>query len=273
MGTKRTFTTRKMNIVSHVVMHQLGKSMTSGSLPEKRVIMGPHEGRTMTTELILIRHGYTVPINGDYAHAPLTPLGRQQAAQTGEYLFSNQEPLNGLYTSPLRRARETADIIASKISVAPTLKTGIREIEALEAPLLAVYELASLLDPVEDYLDARAGQAIRWPVEGRVSGSLLEIIAAEREQRTVVVAHSGVISSVLAWYFPEERAKWWLTMVKNCSLTRLAVDGAKARVLGVDETGHLSPNAVTQQPPTPAAQVAKAIPAAVDKSPVGRKSP
>ena len=60
---------------------------------------------TMTTELILIRHGYTVRVHGDYVHAPLTPLGQEQAAQTGQYLSASQQLIHGFYTSPLRRAR------------------------------------------------------------------------------------------------------------------------------------------------------------------------
>ena len=44
---------------------------------------------TMATELVLIRHGYTVRVHGDYVHAPLTPLGQQQAAQTGQYLSAS----------------------------------------------------------------------------------------------------------------------------------------------------------------------------------------
>jgi broad specificity phosphatase PhoE len=41
----------------------------------------------MSTELILIRHGYTVRVKGDYVHAPLTHVGRQQAAQTGQEIW------------------------------------------------------------------------------------------------------------------------------------------------------------------------------------------
>ena len=154
----------------------------------------------MATELILIRHGYTVRVHGDYVHAPLTPLGQQQAAQTGQYLFASQQPIDGFYTSPLRRAHETANIIASKINIQPTVKKGVREVEGLEIPALGLYEVASIFDPVEDYLDERAGKSIRWPIEGRIAASLLEIIAAHPEQRVVVVAHSGVISAVMAWY-------------------------------------------------------------------------
>ena len=225
----------------------------------------------MATELILIRHGYTVRVNGDYVHAPLTPLGQRQAAQTGQYLCSSQKPIDALYTSPLRRAHETAVMIASQISATPIVKNGLRELEGLEVPALALYEFASIIDPVEDYLDERAGKTIRWPIKGRVSKALIEIIAAHPNQRAVVVAHSGVISSILAWYLPEERGEWWLTTVRNCSLTRLAVDKAQVQILGSDETQHLSAEVVTGQPPDRAVQLAKRILAALKRSPLGRR--
>ncbi len=210
-------------------------------------------------------------VNGDYVHAPLTPLGQRQAAQTGQYLSSSQRPLDGLYTSPLRRAQETAAIIASEIGGTSIIKIGIREVEGLEVPALAMYELASISDPVEDYLDDRAGKSIHWPIKGRVSKSLLQIISAHANQRVVVVAHSGVISSILAWYLPEERGEWWLTMVRNCSLTRPAVDEARLQVLGVDETQHLSSEVLNSQPPDRAVQLAKRVLAMLKRSPLGRR--
>jgi broad specificity phosphatase PhoE len=225
----------------------------------------------MATELVLIRHGYTIRVNGDYVHAPLTPLGQQQAAQTGEYLSARRQVIHGFYTSPLRRAHETADIIASKISIQPAVKNGVRELEGLEIPALGLYELASIFDPVEDYLDDRAGKPIRWPIEGRISQSVLEIIAAHPDQRVVVVAHSGVISAILAWYLPEERGEYWLTTVRNCSLTSLGVDKARVQILGFDEIGHLSPEVVTEQRPDRAVRLAKAILAVLKRSPLGRR--
>ena len=153
----------------------------------------------------------------------------------------------------------------------PVIEKGVREVEGLEIPALGLYEIASIFDPVEDYLDDRAGKSIRWPIQGRVSKSVLEMIAAHPNQRVVVVAHSGVISSVLAWYFPEERGEWWLTTVRNCSLTRLAVEGARVQILGVDEVGHLSPDMMTKQKPDRAVRLAKAILAILKRSPLGRR--
>jgi len=213
----------------------------------------------MPTELILIRHGNAMQTNGDYVHASLTTMGEQQAELTGEYLFKRELPLGGFYTSPLRRARETAAIIGSKLSMTPEVKNGIQEVEGLEVPALAILESLSILDFVEDYLDAHAGKAIRWPIEGRVSKALMEIVEAHPNQRIVVVAHSGVISSILAWVFPEQRLKWWLTTVSNCSLTRFRVDGSHIELLAVNETQYLAPGLIVLQPPDRTVQVTKKV--------------
>ena len=213
----------------------------------------------MSTELILIRHGNAIRVNGDYVHAPLTPLGEHQAAQTGEYLSQMQSTLDGFYTSPLRRAQETAAIIGSKLGKTPEIKNGIQEVEGLEVPALAVLEALSIFDFVEDYLDAHAGKPIRWPIQGRVSKAVMEMVEAHPNQRIVAVAHAGTISSVLAWAFPEQRLKWWLTLVGNCSLTRLRVDGAQITLLAVNETQHLVVDITTVQPPDRAVQATKKV--------------
>ncbi|MBM4430952.1 MAG: histidine phosphatase family protein, partial [Chloroflexi bacterium] len=106
----------------------------------------------MPTDLFLIRHGHAIPVNRRYLHAPLTPLGQQQATQTGQHLRELHPSLDALYTSPIRRARETAAIIGALIGKAPQARSGIEEMTLLELPALALLALLSLLDPVEDYL-------------------------------------------------------------------------------------------------------------------------
>src|SRR5512140_582542 len=110
----------------------------------------------MATELILIRHGNAVRVNGDYFHAPLTSLGQEQAARTGEYFNAPQNHLDGFYSSPLRRTQETAHIIGAKIGQNPELRTGVQEVRFRELPGLMLLEILSIADPVEDYLDDRA---------------------------------------------------------------------------------------------------------------------
>jgi len=211
----------------------------------------------MATELILIRHGNAVRVNGDYVHAPLTPLGQEQAAQTGQYFNAPQNHLDGFYSSPLRRAQETARIIGAEIGENAELRTGVQEVRFFELPALVILEILSIADPVEDYLDARAGRLIRWPVEGRVSAVLLDIVARHPNQRVAVVAHAGVISAALSWYLPEERWRWWRMTVSNCSLTRFRVEGNRAELLAVNDIQHLSPALVTTQPATKTVEMAE----------------
>ena len=211
----------------------------------------------MATELILIRHGNAVRINGDYFHAPLTRLGREQAAKTGQFFNATQNHLDGFYSSPLRRTQETAHIIGSVIGQNAELRPGIQEVRFTELPALMVMEILSIADSVEDYLDAHAGGPIRWPIEGRVSAVLLDIVSRHPDQRVAVVAHAGVISAALSWYLPEKRWHWWRTTVSNCSLTRFRVEGNQAELLAVNDINHLDPALITTQPPTKVVEIAK----------------
>ncbi len=211
----------------------------------------------MATELILIRHGNAVRVHGDYFHAPLTPLGQEQAAKTGQYFDAPQNHLDGFYSSPLRRTKETANIIGAKIGQTPEFRRGVQEVRLAEMLALVILEILSIADPIEDYLDARVGVPIRWPVEGRVSAVLLDIVAKHPDQRVAVVAHAGVISAALSWYLPEKRWHWWRTTVSNCSITRFKVAGNRAELLEVNDITHLSPVLVTTQPPTKTVEIVK----------------
>jgi broad specificity phosphatase PhoE len=226
----------------------------------------------MATELILIRHGHAVRVNGDYFHAPLTKLGQEQAAQTGQYFSAPENRLDGFYSSPLRRTQETAKIIGAKIGQEAQPRLGIQEVMFLEMPALVMLEILSITDLVEDYLDAHAGVSIRWPIEGRVSTVLLDIVAKHPNQRVAAIAHAGVISAALSWYLPEKRWRWWRMTVSNCSLTRFKVEGNRVELLAVNDIQHLSPVLVTTQPPTKTVEIAKeAHP--VEKAMVFEKSP
>lgn len=211
----------------------------------------------MTTELILIRHGNAVRVNGDYFHAPLTSLGQEQAAQTGQYFSAPETHLDGIYSSPLRRTQETAKIIGEKIGQSAEMRLGIQEVMFLELPALVLLEFLSIADPVGDYLDARVGIPIRWPIVGRVSAVLLDILAKHPNQRVAVVTHAGVISAALSWYLPEKRWRWWRLTVSNCSLTHFKVEGNRAELLAINDIKHLSPVLVSTQPATKTVEIAK----------------
>ncbi len=211
----------------------------------------------MATELVLIRHGHAVRVNGHYVPAPLTAIGQKQANTTGRFLCRTHEHFDAYYCSPLRRARETAARIGAQIGQVPHVLPGVQELESAEVPQLVLFEALSRLGVFGHYLYRHSGEQLTWPIVGRVATALTGVLERHPDQKVAVVAHSGVISAVLAWYYPGKRRRWWRYTVDNCSLTRLCVQGCKADVICINDTNHLKPEITTEQPPAQPVQVAK----------------
>jgi broad specificity phosphatase PhoE len=68
---------------------------------------------TGVTMVYLVQHGDKERLPGDPG---LTALGRQQAARTDRWLSGRG--VRALWTSPMRRARQTADCIAAVTGLA-----------------------------------------------------------------------------------------------------------------------------------------------------------
>jgi broad specificity phosphatase PhoE len=74
------------------------------------------------TMVYLVQHGEKEPLPGDPG---LTELGRQQATRTGQWLSGLG--VGALWTSPMRRAQETAGCIASATGLAVQCDVRLRE--------------------------------------------------------------------------------------------------------------------------------------------------
>ena len=75
----------------------------------------------MPTTFLLIRHGATHhlhhTLSGRAPHVPLNEEGRTQAESLAQLLHDT--PINMIFTSPIQRARETAEILAKPHTLAP----------------------------------------------------------------------------------------------------------------------------------------------------------
>src|SRR5579872_6100860 len=87
---------------------------------------------THTNTLYLVRHGENLAnITKEFSYKlvdyPLTPKGVLQAEQTAAF-FLNTIPLMAAFASPLKRARETAEIIARAQNLSVTVLEEFREV-------------------------------------------------------------------------------------------------------------------------------------------------
>jgi broad specificity phosphatase PhoE len=89
-----------------------------------------------TTTLVLVRHGVTDHTVGKRfsgglasSNPPLTDEGRAQARATGEWLLPMADRFDAMVTSPVRRTRETAEIVADVLGHELTEEPALAEME------------------------------------------------------------------------------------------------------------------------------------------------
>ena len=85
----------------------------------------------MLNAVLFCRHGETESNRGGWLagsrDVALTARGRDQAEAAGRTLAAAGAPVPALYTSPQRRARETAAIIAGRLGCPVTVVPGLEE--------------------------------------------------------------------------------------------------------------------------------------------------
>jgi uncharacterized phosphatase len=148
------------------------------------------------TSLYLVRHGETDwnaqrRIQGS-TNIPLNATGRAQAATTG-HLLARRE-WDGIYSSPLSRAFETASIIAAEI--------GLDRPSTIDEIVERNYGAAEGLNWVE--IDEQfpgdtpvPGRETHPEVAERVIPALTALAQSRPGTALLVVTHGGVIRSVL----------------------------------------------------------------------------
>jgi probable phosphoglycerate mutase len=151
-------------------------------------------------ELLLIRHGLPVrrELETGAADPELSDSGRLQADHLAEYLSS--ERLDAVYSSPMRRALQTAAPLAATQGVPVITIDEVAEWDRHSNEYIPLEELKASGDPRWQLL-VRG----EWPprelspldFRAQVVGKLEELIAAHGGQRIAVVCHGGVIAGYL----------------------------------------------------------------------------
>ncbi len=148
-------------------------------------------------ELILIRHALPLRVeneDGRPADPPLSETGRAQADRLVRWLAD--EPLDTLYTSPLRRALETAQPLSESRGLELRIEPGVAEIDQ-QAPTYVPLEEMKADDPEGWRELMRRGlyeNADLQRFHAVVTASLARIIADHPGERVAVVCHGGVIN-------------------------------------------------------------------------------
>jgi broad specificity phosphatase PhoE len=156
------------------------------------------------TTILLARHGESDWNRSQrwqgFADRPLTDLGRRQAAELAARLKETE--LDTIYSSDLRRARETAEIVARSKGLEVHATPDLREVDVgswsgltrAEAEAQFPEGYARWLGGGEGWKDGETYEQM----SERVVAAVQRIAALHDDRRVLVVAHGGSIRAVHA---------------------------------------------------------------------------
>ena len=152
-------------------------------------------------ELILVRHG--LPVRREVVEGPADPElsveGHDQSARLANYLAT--ESIAAIYSSPMKRAFQTAEPLAVKTSLPISIVDDVAEYDRLSNEYIPIEELRAANDERWHKLVAGGWQSDSDTLENfrhRVVSSLEQLISQHASQRIVVTCHGGVINQYLA---------------------------------------------------------------------------
>jgi broad specificity phosphatase PhoE len=211
-------------------------------------------------ELFLIRHGDAVPDaeplqpSGAGEDQPLSQLGQKQAAALAEALRSLK--FDAIYSSPLRRTRETAAPLAKFLGMEVLIEDDLREVYlGNETPQLQmsaetgaeVTDPAAIVRARQRYITETVARTGYWSVIPGAEPSadfrrrvvmIIDAIANRHlGQRVAVFSHGGVINVYLAELLGIERDFFF--PIPNTSVNVVRVAGKQRVLRSINDLCHL----------------------------------
>lgn len=199
---------------------------------------------------LLIRHGESMwngerRIQGNQ-DPPLSPRGRRQAEMLARRLGGHLPQAVAVYSSPLRRAAETAAAVRAATGLPVFLDAGLREmclgkwegmtVPEIQAAFPGTYE-GWLADPLAH--PAPGGERLETFAR-RVTEAFERVRAAQPGRDAILVSHGGPIKALLCHVLGLEIRSLFRIKQDNTAVSLIEVDDATRRVVLVNDTCHLA---------------------------------
>ncbi|MFF9063516.1 histidine phosphatase family protein [Streptomyces sp. NPDC014882] len=212
--------------------------------------MAHEQEQHSTTRVLLVRHAQSHAsvkklIAGSGTCPGLTEQGREQAARLSARLAAEPPRPHALLTSPVPRARETAEILASGLEFgAPVVEAEARELDFGAADGLSVDEYRRAYGAFD--MTARPDRPFAPGGEtwnrfraraGRVVGDL---VSRHRGGTVLVVCHAGLIVAVMSALLDVVPPVLFTDSTPAAtSINEFVHDGSRWRLLRFDDARHL----------------------------------
>ena len=202
-----------------------------------------------TTLVLLVRHGQTsttgVTLPGRAPGLHLADKGREEAADVAGRI-AGLPRIAAVYSSPLERARETAEPIAAAAKLAVIVEPGLLECDYGEWTGLPLKELVR---KAEWKTVQRYPSGFRFPggesfteMQTRMTGTLARLVLAHPGYTIVAVSHADPIKTAVAHALGTHLDLFQRIAIFTASVTAIAYGPAGPMVLAVNAMrGDLAP--------------------------------
>jgi len=150
--------------------------------------------------------------------------------------------VDALYSSPMRRAMQTAEAIGGATGLVPTVRDGLSEFDR-DSPAYVPMEVLKETDRErwDELATGSFGDAERTAqFIATVNHAVDEVVADHRSQRVVLACHGGVVNAYLARCLGFDADTFLRFDVDYTSVTRVFASSHGHRsVLSVNERTHL----------------------------------
>jgi probable phosphoglycerate mutase len=199
-------------------------------------------GEVLATTVFLVRHAAHDRLDrilcGRMPQVQLGVEGRAQADRVAQRFAG--ERIAAVYSSPLERARETAEPIAAAVGLNVQLAAGLTEIDVGEWTGRSFDELHA--DERWQHWNREreagcppGGEPMR-DVQNRALRQVEEWRAAHPDQTVIAVSHSDVIKTVVCGVLGLSLDRYHAFEIAPASVTRLVVWQGGGKILALNET-------------------------------------
>jgi alpha-ribazole phosphatase len=192
--------------------------------------------------LIIVRHGRT-PLNAQgrlqgRVDTDLDELGRRQAAAIAEAVTRQVGEVVALVSSPLARARQTADAFGCEVEIDERwieLDYGVLDgVPVRDVPADMWRRWRDDLDFAPDRGESHTA------LHRRVREACDDLARRARHDNVVVVTHVSPIKAAVGWAMGLDQTVAWRGFVEQASITRVGVDEQGPVLRTFSETAHLT---------------------------------
>ncbi|HUG85146.1 MAG TPA: histidine phosphatase family protein [Euzebya sp.] len=218
-----------------------------GIAPVRQYRFSPPPG---ACDLLLIRHGESQPVVpgqdipsvDGHSDPPLAPEGQDEAQRIALRLA--KEGISAIYTTTLRRTKQTAAPLAQRLGLTPHEEPDLREVHLGEWEGGEYRLRARDGDPRMAEVLAKQDWGLIPGAENqdvfaaRVRAGINRIAASHPDQRVVAVVHGGVIG--MALHLATGAEPFTFVAAANASLNHLVIVGDRWILRRFNDTGHLA---------------------------------